>query len=391
MTGKFAAHHLLTFGPLVKIVRRRVNTYFESLTTWLNMGWAPLTGMIHDDDKFINLPIAELYDLPKDPEEEHNIVDDERRKAVQIRDLLQKETPPPTYETRDVSSEESSKLMSLGYVSGNAAKTTYTKDDDPKRLVKYYEMQNEVVELYQAGRTDDAIARARELIKIRPEMSTTKDMLGFLLQESEKPTQAIDFLEAEVAKGTASATMRKRLGLVLSESGRAAEAVKVLKEFEDSRDPDLLNAYGIALADTGHLQNAVEQFQKVLAIDQTNATALANLGVVALRANDLQRAFDYLTRALQLNPDMPLALNTIGVVYARTGDDQRAIEAWMKAVQLDREQYDAMFNLAVVAQRAGRPEVARKALEQFIQTAPPERYGRDLESAREMLATLGSR
>ena len=36
-------------------------TYFEALSGWLNRGWAPLSGVVADGIKYIDLPIPELY------------------------------------------------------------------------------------------------------------------------------------------------------------------------------------------------------------------------------------------------------------------------------------------------------------------------------------------
>jgi tetratricopeptide (TPR) repeat protein len=113
-----------------------------------------------------------------------------------------------------------------------------------------------------------------------------------------------------------------------------------------------------------------------------------NLGIVALRMNDLQAAHDQLARALAMNPRLPLALNSLGVVYARRNDDARAIDAWQRSVGLDPKQYDALFNLGLVAGRAGRTEDAKRALDQFLRTAPRNRYANDLETARRALAAL---
>ena len=39
----------------------------------LNHGWAPLAGVLVDRDKFIDLPLAERYDLATDPGEGTNL------------------------------------------------------------------------------------------------------------------------------------------------------------------------------------------------------------------------------------------------------------------------------------------------------------------------------
>src|SRR5207302_3984874 len=40
--------------------------YFEALDAYLTRGWAPLTGIVRDGVKYIDLPDAELYDLARD-------------------------------------------------------------------------------------------------------------------------------------------------------------------------------------------------------------------------------------------------------------------------------------------------------------------------------------
>jgi tetratricopeptide (TPR) repeat protein len=78
-------------------------------------------------------------------------------------------------------------------------------------------------------------------------------------------------------------------------------------------------------------------------------------------------------------------------LYAREGQYQAAIPVWSKAISLDRRQYDAMYNLALVAGQQHQWEVCINALNQFINTAPPERYARDIEKARAMRTEAGKR
>jgi len=366
------------------------DTYFESLTSSLNLGWAPLVGMIHENHKYVDLPIAELYDLPADPLEKKNILAENRRMTTKVRELLASAAPNANaHAARNISPGEAQNLMSLGYLTGTAAaKKTYTAEDDPKNLVDFYARMNHAVALYQKGEWDQAIDVAQKLLKDRPEMTMAKDLLAFVLTQTEQPEKAEALLRESIAAGTASDTMKKRLGLLLSERGDAAEAVQILSQFSESKDPELLNAYGIALADLGRVPDAIRQFEHALEIDRTNATAYQNLGIVALRTDDLPRAQQYLTRALQLNNKMPLALNSLGVVYARQNDFAAAVDAWHKAVQLDPRQFDALFNLGLVAGQTGRRDEARRALTQFVETAPPQRYAADIAKARQALVAL---
>lgn len=370
-------------------VREPRDGYFEALTASITRGWAPLVGVLRAGrHKYIDLPIPELYDLQRDPSETANIVATERRVTAQLRAQLAARAPSKQVESASVSPDESRKLLSLGYITGAAAKKSYGKEDDPKMLVEIDSALHRIIDFYQRGEIEQAIALARSILEKRPDMAAAQEMLAFLLQENQASGDAIELLERAVARGDATDDMKIRLGLALSESGRAREAVEVLRPFATRRDPHMLNAYGIALADTGDLRGAIAQFSRALEIDSTNAEAYQNLGVAALRARDTARARGYLQRALSLNDRLPLALNTMGVIEAQEGRADAALEYWRKAVQLDPKQYDALLNLGLVAGRTGRRDIARRALEQFVATAPADRYGQDIARARSLLTQL---
>jgi tetratricopeptide (TPR) repeat protein len=78
----------------------------------------------------------------------------------------------------------------------------------------------------------------------------------------------------------------------------------------------------------------------------------------------------------------------MGVVYARRNDFAHAVEMWNRAVDADPHQYDALFNIGLLEGRAGHTAEARRALQRFVDTAPRERYGKDVETARQALAAL---
>ena len=364
------------------------DTYFESLSSSLNRGWAPLTGVIHGGLKYIDLPLPELYDLPHDPQELKNLRADRRRDVEAARAILSK-TRDAAITRSKVTAEEAAQLRALGYVSGTAeAKDAYTAADDPKNLVDLDNKMHQVVDAYERHDIDRAMKLAREVVAARPSMSAGRELLAFVLQQSEQVSGAVDNLRAALRTTPNNDSVRVHLGLLLTEQGKTREAIEVLAPLAKGNDPEALNAYGIALADEGRFDEAIQQFQRVLQVDANNAPALQNLGIVALRRDDVAAAQQFLTRSLELNPKLPLALNTMGVVYARQRDFARAVEFWNRAVAVDPRQYDALYNIGLVEGRAGHVAEAREALSRFVKTAPKERYGRDIEIARQALASL---
>jgi arylsulfatase A-like enzyme/Tfp pilus assembly protein PilF len=365
------------------------DTYFESLSTQLNRGWAPLTGIIHRGEKYIDLPIAELYDLPRDPKELANLREERRRDAEEARKLLVPMLKAPAPSSRAVDADTLAKLRSLGYISGSASTgKVYTAADDPKNLVGLDSEMHDAISAFETHHVAQALDMARDVVAKRPDMTAARELMAFMLEQNDRIPEAIEQLRIVVAAPGSNDSSLVQLALLLSQTGHANEALQLLAPHQASNDPDVLNAYGSAQLDAGRPDDAVATFERILAIDPNNAPALQNLGILSLKRENVESAQSYLTKALSLNPRLPLALNTMGVVYARNNDLESAVEAWHRAVEIDPRQYDALFNIALVERKLGHVPEARRALTQFVATAPRSQYGPDIAAAQHELAAL---
>lgn len=364
-------------------------TYFEAFSTALNRGWAPLRGVIAEGTKFVDLPVPELYDLPRDPGETRNLAGERPELLRRLARRLPAESELGDARRPDATPEEVARLRSLGYLSGSAAvKARYSAEDDPKNLVSIDRQLHECVDLYQQGKLKEAIAMGRAVLRARPGMEAAYENLGFLLRRADQPDEALRVYRAAVDRGVASEELRSHYALALSENGRAPEAVSVLLPLASSSDPETLNALGIAMSDAGRDTEAAKTFERALAQDPDFVEAVQNLGIVRLRANDLAGARDLFRRALAQDEKLPRAWNGLGVVLARLKDERGAIEAWNRAVALDPALYDALFNLGLTAGKNGMRREARAALERFVATAPAGAYRADIARARGLLKAL---
>ena len=363
-------------------------SYFEALTASLNRGWAPLYGVVVDREKYISLPLPELYDLEDDPREESNRIDaaPERRRLLEAR-LKESGTLEPG-ERRAEDTETAARLRSLGYASGSSARRkAHTENDDPKRLIGIDTDMQRAIELFQARRVSEAAAVYRDILTRRPDMAIAYQHLAFLQWEGGQREQAIATLSAARRQVGGDVETDTLLGMYLSETGRLDEALPMLEHAAGSPGAgvDALNALGIALARTRQDSRALATFGEILKIDPRNAMAMQNVGSVHLAAGHLDNAEAAFKRTLVINPSWAAAYTGLGAVLIQRGERERAIDAWTRAVTLNPSEFDALFNLATELINAKRFDEARPFVEQFVRTAPPASYGADIERLRAWL------
>ncbi|MBI2572205.1 MAG: sulfatase-like hydrolase/transferase [Candidatus Schekmanbacteria bacterium] len=365
--------------------------YFEALSIALNRGWAPIRGILRGSKKAIELPEPELYDLETDPRETMNLAGERPSDyAALIADLrgLAGELALPAQGKEDP--ELLKKLQALGYVSGSAPrKDTFGVEDDPKRLIHLHEAYQRGVQLYQQGDKDGAMKAYRGILDERPEMLVASMNLAFIEREMGNLTAAIQTLEDAIEAGSASLSAYSFLATYLTEAGRAKDAVALLDGVLGSQQPDAqaLNALGLALGTLGQAEAAVTRFRQVLALDPDDATAYQNIGTVFLQQGDLTGAREHLRRAIQLDATLARAYVGLGVVEASSNNPGGAVDHWKRAVALDNSQYDAIFNLAIMLDRQDRKDEAAQYWKLFLDKAPPDLYGADLERARQRLGS----
>lgn len=197
---------------------------------------------------------------------------------------------------------------------------------------RFAEIYRTAVAAYRAGRFSAAIPLLKKAVEIQPDHAYAWFELGYALDETGKPREAIAAFERHLrngATGSSAASALFNIGLMhqkLGDPTRASRAFRAVLE----RDPD-------------------------------NTGALNNLGVHAMRANSWQDAVRYYSRLLQLQPgnsavrkDLSTAISNIGVEELRAGRTWTAADHFQEALQVDIENNIARLNLGLVAHDLGR-------------------------------------
>ena len=368
--------------------------YFEAMDANITRNWAPLTGVVSGHEKWIDLPIAELYDVDADPTEASNLFTAQGSRAEALQSLLRNVTSAFTRdgtssERTALSADAQKRLQSLGYIASAAApgKRVYTDKDDPKQLIEPAEALNRSLAQFRSGSVPEAMESVRAIIAAHPDFSTPYGVLASMQHDAGDLPAAIDTLDTIARRGLADQSVLVVLAGYLQEGGALARSAEMLEAVVTAH-PDYADAYnslGVAYSRMRERGRARAAFQKVLELDPTSATAYENLGVDALSAGDFGAAVEMLTRALELDPALAPGHNALATALLRQGHRAEALEHWRMAVQLNPRFYDALYNLGTVLYADGQRAEARPLLERFVAEAPPARYARDIAYIRGVL------
>jgi arylsulfatase A-like enzyme/predicted negative regulator of RcsB-dependent stress response len=364
--------------------------YFEALSGNLNRGWAPLRGMIRNRLKYIDLPVPELYDLQRDPDEGHNLVESSPQQAEQMRAILEALRPSDgRAEHRAETADARQRLRSLGYMTAAVTSPArYAESDDPKRLIGLDTLLQDVVRLYLAGDLPAALARCRELVDRRPTMAVSLLELAHLERERGNLPEAIAALRRAAALNPDDTQTMSLLAAYLTQAGRAKDAVDLLEPYSRREQPDLevLTSRALALAAAGRPRDALSTLAQARRQDPSNAMLRVEAGTVYLMAGDRERAREEFEAALALNGNVARAHSSLGVIAAADGRADQAIAHWKQALNADPQEVGKLVAFGEFLRQSGHEADARPYFELFVASASPPRYAREIERARHWLA-----
>ncbi|KAJ3006261.1 hypothetical protein HKX48_000210 [Thoreauomyces humboldtii] len=121
---------------------------------------------------------------------------------------------------------------------------------------------------------------------------------------------------------------------------------------------------------------AVDYFQQILNIDQTNGEIWGALGHCFLMMDDLQRAYTAYQQALYHlpNPKEPKLWYGIGILYDRYGSYEHAEEAFAAVIRMEpkfEKANEIYFRLGIIYKQAGKYDTSLSCFK-YILTYPPK-------------------
>ena len=175
-----------------------------------------------------------------------------------------------------------------------------------------------------------------------------------------------------VAKRPGNLRAHYSLGIALEQSGRIEEAITCYEQVL-RMDPDYAEAHnrlGNSLTQVGKPNDAIGHFQCALRIKPDYPEAHNNLGVALERSGRIQEAISQFEQALQLKPDFADAHFNLGIALAQTDNIQEAIRHYEQALMLKPDHADAHNNLGSALVQLGRVQEAFGHWEQALRINP---------------------
>lgn len=121
-------------------------------------------------------------------------------------------------------------------------------------------------------------------------------------------------------------------GVAAIEAGRYREAYHALTRalHQSGTDPAtvaaIYNKRGVALVHLGRQDEALADFSAALEADPTYATAIVNVGNLALERGDVEAAIEHYQTALRIDAECALAHHNLGTAYRALGRRSESVQ-----------------------------------------------------------------
>ncbi|HYC60362.1 MAG TPA: sulfatase-like hydrolase/transferase [Thermoanaerobaculia bacterium] len=311
--------------------------YSETLYPRIHLGWSELRSLFDGRYHYIESSSPELYDLSVDAAERNNLIATERRVAAAMRRELAA-IPAPVETLQRIDPEEAKKLAALGYI-GTPQERSGPLPNPRDQIGSLREIKS-AFQLAAQRRNDEAIDALRALLEKNPSMDVAT-----------------------------------RLGEVLLDSGRAAEAITVYEaamKRAERFSPDLALAIAVAHAKAGHPREAEQHAELALSAQPLEAHQV--LARVAIDDQRFAEAEHHVRAAIEASERQPAALLLLADLQRTSGQYDAALATLdtveQRAKELGIAQQGIEHARADVYARTDRPDEAAAAYRREIARFP---------------------
>jgi Flp pilus assembly protein TadD len=212
----------------------------------------------------------------------------------------------------------------------------------------------------EAGREEEAVARFREAVRLRPDISALHKNLALSLAKVGRLDEAATHLREALRLSPGDGDSAYALYVIRSGQGKKDEALRYFNQGLRAAAASAAwnNDMGLTLAGLGKIDDAIAFFREALRLQPGYAEAHYNLGVALGRLGKRDEAIPHFREALRISPADADAHNKIGVSLVRLERLDEAMVHFREALKMRPDHEDARYNLGVTLERLGKKDAA---------------------------------
>lgn len=327
--------------------------YLESIYGSEELNWAPLTGLIEDDYKFISAPEPELYNLKTDPEEKNNLFlkkfNIARKYDARLGELILAYSTPGSTEKakRNLTDKDARHLKSLGYISAFSNKSKEGSLLDPKQgIIIHNKLKKFAKQIKKNENLDEIETELKKILTGKPEfvIPLVYTQLHEIYKKRKDAAAALKILEDGVKEFPDLYRFRNKL----------AEFLFELKRYDD----------------------VVEQCRLVLKKNPLSARTYSLLGDVCFFRQNLDESKKHFREAMKLEPDNIQVKMKLADIMMREKKYAEAVNIYNLLLDADEmaDNHNFLFKVAMMNTRYGTMATAEGLFHRLVNIHPSGKY-----------------
>jgi choline-sulfatase len=363
-------------------------------------GWAPLQALTDGRWKMIRAGAdTELYDLQRDPHEQHDLSAAQRGVAAAMSaraDAIHASAGPPA--ALAVSADARERLRALGYVA-SAPPTSEAGAPNPAASIAVWNQFEDALAALAAHRAD-ALATLKRLAAAIPNAPVVQTTYARALKEHGELPAALAIYRRAAQRWPTDAALLHDLAVTARDAAGASHRPADARAMRDEAaradraalvlDPNSAiahNGLGLLAIDDDRPADAAASFERATGGDPNNASYWTNLGNARRALGDGAAAERAYRKALDLDTRSGDAANGLGVILVEARRPADAVPYFERALIASPDLVEARLNLGIALQQSGQPARAAAAYRQVL--VSPARHRRERDAAAKLLAALG--
>lgn len=318
--------------PLTASGDDRSPIFHETLFPASAYGWSPIAAATSSAGRVIAAPRPEVFDLAADPAEARNRIADPTPALRGLQRSLVEHLAAHSLEVEApvLDAETASSLRALGYLSGQSRRAG---ERDPKDGVALLVDFEKAQELLEAGRGSEALQMLEALVARSPESVPFLARLAAVQRQAGRNDAALATLDRALKLSPQLDLLHQSRAEVLLDLGRRAEAAEAFRLVLKLAPRSAVAWLKLAELELRAGRPAEEErlLNDAVAAGTASAAVLARLGEIALRRGDFAAADRHLGEATSLLPEWPAPWKLWAEVARRQGRADLASERERRA------------------------------------------------------------